>query len=311
MPHHSFFFLGLRRTDFFALVLCCGPAFVICFMKRSKRGHASSTNSIPEDAFLESFAMPQPFSLLLPRATIILRPDVLTDKPVMAVLVAEIFATWAAIEHELALLLVRVLGADAAPAIAMHATLTAQHLQTGALQAAAKVALSSDDLDIFQAAMSVAESAQTPRNHLAHWIWGECKERPDLLAIADPKQLKIRGHRLIKAFEEKRWPEEEDRVIDPSSILAYSKSDLTRSLRDLKEALKTVSIVGSYLHFPKLKATKEMGQENAELREATDLVHRTLSEQRLFREALDRIRKGRGSTPPENAGQHRPAPTET
>src|SRR5947208_3209825 len=103
--------------------------------------------------------MPHPFSRIVPDAHIYLDTDILTDKPDMALLVTKIFAVWASIEQDLSFLLVRVLGADAAPAIAMHATLTAQHLQNSALQAAARAALPKDKFEVFQAVMSITESA--------------------------------------------------------------------------------------------------------------------------------------------------------
>lgn len=86
--------------------------------------------------------MPQPLNRVRPNAFFRHDPNVLDDKPKLAELVANIFAHWGLIEHRLSLLLVRVLGADAEPALAMFSTLTAQHLQLGALEAAAKAALS-------------------------------------------------------------------------------------------------------------------------------------------------------------------------
>src|SRR4051812_31129463 len=121
--------------------------------------------------------MPQPINRIVPNAHVILRTTVLNDKPDFAILVAQIFATWARIEQQLSFLLVRVLGAQAAPAIAMYSTLTAQHLQLGALDAAAKAGLQEGDYQVFKAAVLVADMAQTPRNHLAHWTWAECKDR--------------------------------------------------------------------------------------------------------------------------------------
>jgi len=216
----------------------------------------------------------------------------------MAVLVTEIFATWAMIEHEMALMLVHVLGADSEPAIAMHATLTAQHLQMGALQAAAKAALSADDYQIFQAAISVVESTQTPRNQLAHWIWGTCKQRPDLLVLADPRKLKVRNSKIAKALESKAKPQEADLQFSPTDVLAYSEKDLSRSLRDLKECFEIVQITGDYLHFPKRKMLPkwEGADEPPAAEEISAALLQTLSSKRLFREAADRIRKGQNNS---------------
>ena len=88
--------------------------------------------------------MPQPLNRVISNgefSPIGIRPNesgILDDKPELAKFVASIFGLWATIEHNLSLLLVSVLGADAEPAIAMFATLTAQRQQMGALEAAAK-----------------------------------------------------------------------------------------------------------------------------------------------------------------------------
>jgi hypothetical protein len=134
--------------------------------------------------------MPQPLNRVIPDGSFEPDSKVLDDKPEMAKLVAGIFSRWASIEQRLSLLLVRILGADAKPAIAMFSTLTAQHLQMGALEAAAEAALSPDEFDAFLSTLSVTNSVQTPRNHLAHWVWGKCDKLPDALLLGDPKGMK-------------------------------------------------------------------------------------------------------------------------
>jgi Helix-turn-helix len=59
--------------------------------------------------------MPQPIDRIVPDPHVYLKTDILQDKPEFAILVAEIFSVWARIEQELSLLLIRVLGANAAP----------------------------------------------------------------------------------------------------------------------------------------------------------------------------------------------------
>ena len=113
--------------------------------------------------------MPQPIAKIVRNSHVYLTNDALADKPDLAILVTKIFATWARIEQEFNFLLVRVLGADAAPAIAMFQTLTAQHLQLGALEAAARAALSTEDFQIFIAALSTAE---IPKPHGTIWPIG-------------------------------------------------------------------------------------------------------------------------------------------
>ncbi|MES5481516.1 hypothetical protein QMZ05_02080 [Bradyrhizobium sp. INPA03-11B] len=99
-------------------------------------------------------------------------------------------------------------------------------------------------------AMSLAESSSTPRNHLAHWMWGGCKQRPDLLALADPdlmKELDLRLHVFSEAngmVDCDGWDPE---YLDPDFVLAYSLGDLNRAHRDLIAANEALNLVGSYL----------------------------------------------------------------
>ena len=177
--------------------------------------------------------MPQPLNRVIPNGEFRPNESVLNDNPELAKLVASIFALWASIEHSLSLLLVSVLGADAEPAIAMFATLTAQHLQMGALEAAAKAALSPNDFEVFCAAISMIESVQTPRNHLAHWIWGTCEQLPDALLLAEPKAQKDRDRDLKLAFERADGPDVNEIInlsrYDPATVLVYRRGGSGKS----------------------------------------------------------------------------------
>ncbi len=198
--------------------------------------------------------MPQRIDRIIPDPHVYLRSSILDDKPEFAVLVCKIFAVWARIEQRLAALMVRVLGAESAPALAMYSTLTAQHLQLGALDAAAKAKLPTDDYQIFKAALSVSDSAQVPRNHLAHWSWGGCKQLPDVLALADPKMISNRDYRLAKRAHTIETPESLDTMEIPnliqfekSQILAYRIGDLERAARDLEEAEEVIKAAVDYI----------------------------------------------------------------
>jgi hypothetical protein len=236
--------------------------------------------------------------------------NILEGKPDLAILVTQIFSTWARIEQRLSFLLVRVLGADAAPALAMFATLTAQHLQIGALLAAAEAALPPDDFDIFQAAISVADGAQAPRNHLAHWAWGGCKQRPELLTLANPKMLHQRDFRVARKIHTAKATDPVDpmevaelNLFDASEILAYSKADLERALRDLKEAYQVLNLVEMYVD-PRFEAALSHYYSDFEATrdELRDGALQQLNEKRLFREGLARRVAGRKSTPQSRHG---------
>jgi len=254
--------------------------------------------------------MPQPVSRIVRDAKISLRADALADKPEMAILVTEIFAVWAEIEYQLSLLLVQVLGATESPAIAMHSILTSQQLQAKALDAAAKAALSAEQYEIFDAVTSVIESVQTPRNHLAHWLWGICAQRPDLLALADPKMYKA-NEISVRRFLEKDFEVSDayftdakalKNVIDPEHVFAYSKADLERAKRDLLEARAIIVGLGIFLNPAFLKSLLSKNRRTGKAFEKVDPAEMQttalalLNKYQLFQEALAEVRKRRKKT---------------
>ena len=221
------------------------------------------------------------------------RPNesVLNDNPELAKLTASIFALWASIEHSLHLLLTSVLGADAGLAIAMFATLRGQRLRMGALEAAAKATLSLNDFDVFRAAISMVHSAQTPRNYLAHWIWGTCEELPDALLLAEPKAQKDRERELILALERADGPDVKEIInlarYNPATVLVYRRDDLVRAKCDLEDAERIMTALTVYFDRQVCRRASDTSEGVAALREE---VFQHFYDNRRFRETLDRIR---------------------
>jgi hypothetical protein len=238
--------------------------------------------------------MPQPLNRVVRNATFRHNPFVLDTKPIMAQLVARIFAHWGLIEYRLSLLLVRVLGADATPSLAMFSTLIAQHLQLRALEAAAQAALSTEEFRVFKAALAVAERVQTPRNELAHGIWGGCHELPDALLVADPKASKEQDKEFTLLLErsDKEGLDIAEAVklnsYDPSKVNVYNEADLQRAERDLSGASDIVFLTVIYLD----GMFRGRRRGPARSRMSRDQVFHQLYGQRLFREAWDQPKKG-------------------
>ncbi|WP_369720871.1 hypothetical protein AB8Z38_27775 [Bradyrhizobium sp. LLZ17] len=195
--------------------------------------------------------MPQPLSRVKPGATVRQRPSVLSHLPPnYAQLVAAIFSHSSLVEYRLGALLVRILGADAAPAIAMFATLEAQHQQLRALEAAAKAGLTEHEFDVFKATMSVTKSVQTPRNQLAHWIWAHSPELPDALLLAEPKSAKDRDREFTLALESGETDPAKIAALntfDPANVQVYREGDLERARDDLAEATQITFLTVVYL----------------------------------------------------------------
>jgi hypothetical protein len=240
-------------------------------------------------------AMPQPINKILPNPRVILDTDVLTEKPDLAVLVVRIFAIWASIERRLSVLLVHLLGADSAHAHAIFSILQTQALQTKALEAAAESALTIDNRDIFKAVLTVINGVQKTRNRLAHWSWGKCVQRPDLLVLGDPEGLKERDTRAAAHFQS--LSPGADLVETPNAIqfdlskfYAYSKSDLEREVRDLLEADQIGFFFQNYLDPSFSVAHAKVFNEPDSPNEIRAKALQQLGEKRLFREALAHTR---------------------
>jgi hypothetical protein len=153
-------------------------------------------------------------------------------------------------------MLVKVLGADAKPALAMYSVLHSPYVQGLALDAAARAALSPDDYDVFSAALAVTDSAQKERHKLAHWAWGNSPDLPDALLLANPARVKQRAidiHLLFNDLKSGRQQETGavERDADMFSMVegtfVYTKPDLQRIKAELAEAAAVVFHLEAYL----------------------------------------------------------------
>jgi hypothetical protein len=152
----SRFFVGLS-----AFSRCCGPAFAICFMKRSKRGHAPGTNSI---SFFECgvFVMPrQPFLQATGNAragNLDIGPTGLGKRPELEAIVAHCIIAWPTVEVEMAMILGHLIGAKDNATLAVFHHLRRSSAQREAILEAAKTVLNETDLELLSAFLNVHRS---------------------------------------------------------------------------------------------------------------------------------------------------------
>jgi hypothetical protein len=249
--------------------------------------------------------MPQPLSRVVPNATVSLTPDALSDKPDMAIVVTQIFAMWAHLELALALILIRLIGGDQEVALAIYSMLETQTLKQKALLAAAKEKLNPEDNDVLVLTLNVANGAATPRNQLAHWPWAVCQERHDLLLLVNPKSFKERELMIAKAYAPSTAGTErivhliDSQRFDHDEIQTYGIGDLRRSLRDIEEAHRVLSLASNLFDANSIVQVRRGTPEGQEIR---DQLLQQLNSLRLFREAAARLDKGRNSTPPKTNG---------
>lgn len=135
--------------------------------------------------------MPQPLSRISPDANFELSTKALVDRLNLANLVTQIFALWAVVEQEFQILFSRIIGPDEIVADAVYAVLTRDGLQRTALNAAAKAKFGTDS----SAVLAVCKRAGKIRHKLAHWRWGQSPDLPDVLLLADPKDVKLESTR--------------------------------------------------------------------------------------------------------------------
>jgi hypothetical protein len=83
-----------------------------------------------------------------------------------------------------------MLGGQAHPSIAMYHAIRNSQTQMDVLDAAAKVALSPENLQVFAPLLVVIKRASTGRHKVAHWLWGDTDAFPDCLILVDPDGMR-------------------------------------------------------------------------------------------------------------------------
>jgi hypothetical protein len=119
------------------------------------------------------------------------------------------------------------------------------------------------------------------------------------LLLADPKAQRDRDRQLKLAFERAGSGDVNEIInlgrYDPAKVFVYRRNDLVRAKCDLEDAEFVMALLTVYLDRKIRRDASETdleGQRVAGLREG---MFRLFSEKRLFREALDRIRRDRQS----------------
>jgi len=130
--------------------------------------------------------MPQKLSVVCKDpGNIVLSPDLFIERPDLAQLVARIVNTWASIEHQLGMTLMRMLGTKEPVALAMFAKLQSPSIQKTALDAAAQAAHGDNEegYKVYAAVVAATYSAGKKRNKVAHWLWGKCANLPRCILV--------------------------------------------------------------------------------------------------------------------------------
>lgn len=110
-------------------------------------------------------------------------PEAFSKRPELANRVMQIVATWSVIETDLFGLTALFLKADFQLVINMLWAISGSHGRDAAMNAAAKYALSGDELQVFETIAQQARKCRNRRNEFVHNIWGWSEELPDALLL--------------------------------------------------------------------------------------------------------------------------------
>ena len=249
--------------------------------------------------------MPQPLSALLRKEdpwSIAINPDELAKYPHLASSVAKIIARASAIEHGAAMFLVHVLHISPEPAFAMFSEVMDGRNRQAMILAAARSALPNHDFEMLEAIMLVVRAQIDHRNKFAHWLWGTCEQIPDALLLVDPRYLLGHARHLQQMkIESSVVPERVEELIGAMSfdfdrIYVYRKADFESTIRDFRETMQIVDEFNFILNPDAWKFDEQLAAIKTPFGNQVEKARLRLSRQRLFAEALQRLRHKRQKT---------------
>jgi hypothetical protein len=193
------------------------------------------------------------------------------------------------VDAELAGILAFMLRGDTRSAIAMYGTLTSSQAKIRALQAAARAALTRDDLRLFRAILALVRRAAEKRNKIAHWLWGVCYALPDALILIDPDavldHVNNRKEFIIKvATGDFTSPMPE---IDTSKAFVYRSEDFAEIITEFVNVWHFTLRFASILGDPD-RVVRHPDDGNA----IADALREQLSNEPQIREILNREKPG-------------------
>jgi hypothetical protein len=117
----------------------------------------------------------------------------------------------------------------------MYGSLRNTTMQTQAVLATAKSVLEPEEHDVLVAISALCTRALKPRNHLAHWVWGQSRGYPEAIILIDPKPL-LEYETGIGRFA---FPNEGRGLLasfDSRTCLVFDRLALDEALAGLREA---------------------------------------------------------------------------
>lgn len=166
----------------------------------------------------------------------------LEQRPEAALGIAKCIAYWTYVESANARLLARLIGANTETAVAVYLSFKNTVTKNEAMQAAAELQLSTDDMLLFRALMAYKNSVEKERNALAHGIFGVSNSIKDGVIWANPTTQT--NH---QAMVEVRGVTEEITAKLYQSCFVYLVGDLETLALEIEDLERQISSFVGYL----------------------------------------------------------------
>jgi hypothetical protein len=227
-------------------------------------------SSAPDAPFLilDFIMAPQPLSRVKPDGPFVFgSSEALTADPKLGAAFAAAIGAWSYAESYYGFILASLLGAQAAPALAMMQVLTSTSAQDQALEAAAKTVLSVDDMPLFSAVMAVTRRHRNRRHCLAHGVIGHSSDIPRALLVADLRAFQLLTSNvfvarplLVGPVDSKEFIREATREFS-KSVFVYREDDLVERTKEFEKVatmLLNLTVLVSHVHHGKVQALEEL-----------------------------------------------------
>ncbi|MGQ0429135.1 MAG: hypothetical protein ACT4UQ_04300 [Gammaproteobacteria bacterium] len=200
--------------------------------------------------------MPNPLHKVNRKASANIAIGAITERPDLALHVADVISTWAHCDSMLVAMLARFLKVDAAWVVnQMLEALTSSDARRAAIAGAAKAALKPKEYAVYEKVMKQIAPSRNTRHVFAHWLWGVSPEIPDALLLMDPAdftraQLTIAETiRRIRNFKKDapKEPRPDEGYENKNAIMVWKRKELEKAAKDAHDAYEAISRLYRYL----------------------------------------------------------------
>ena len=228
-------------------------------------------------------------------AKVVIDHNALREHPTLATLIAYAITDWARVEANLGKAFILMLGAEARPAAAMYGSLKSPQAKAETFLAVAKMTLSVELVETFEAVLIHVNRVAEIRNRLAHGLWATSHAIPNALLLVDARHELARQRDMTKIVwsDLDEMPDEaEIPKIHPKDVFVYFE-------KDLQEEIERISTCFQYTNsLCSLAGTYVVGQKYSEaetikigLAQAHARTHNWLRSEPPIQKVLNRTKK--------------------